>query len=97
MSQPDVDDLMVNEPDYVGTFTRNEAEGAYPNGTRVCKINSEKGDTFSDGEPGVVLGSLGPLEMPEITKETFYFYFVEWDSKPRVACGIASLRLGKAQ
>lgn len=65
------------QPGYNGAFTRDQAKGAIPNGTRITKINSEPGDTNADGSTGRVLGSVcfdyegGPV----------IAYFVEWDAR----------------
>jgi hypothetical protein len=63
-------------PGYVGAFTRDEAPGAIPNGTRVCKVWCEPGDANPLGAKGVVLGSL-------YFPEGGFAYFIEWDSKPK--------------
>src|SRR4029077_9693244 len=79
--------LMVNwakERKYFGSFTRDQAEGAWPNGTRVVKAKGDPGgsDTTANGMTGVVLGS---IRMPEINDDVFYF--IEWDDKPLIAIG----------
>lgn len=68
----------VNEPGWLGTFTRDQHPGALPNGTRVRKVNSEPGDTRPDGALGAVLGSVGADHLG-------IAYFVEWDSMPKAA------------
>ena len=78
------------EKGWAGTFTRNEAPGALPNGTRVCKVNSKPGDANPDGTLGVVLGSF-PIEDPESPAR--HFYFIEWTGMPHVACGITDFRI----
>jgi hypothetical protein len=73
---------------YTGDFTRQQAQGAIPNGTRIVKCGTIPGDTREDGAPGTVLGSIGhgPLML----------YFVEWDSAPRTAVAVASHRIERA-
>lgn len=75
-------------------FTRNEAKGALPNGTRICKTCSQPGDTHPDGTQGTVIGSMGPVFIPEFPNDA-YFYFVEWDSLPGLPCGIAQHRIAR--
>ena len=61
-------------------YTKNQAEGALPNGTRIEKVNSEPGDGHQDGAAGTVIGSIGPVEIPDFTDR--YAYFVAWDEDP---------------
>lgn len=85
------------EPGWIGFFTRDEASGALANGTRIEKINSEKGDGHQDGDTGTILGSVSA----EVTEEHFgakpknslMAYFIEWDDMPRYAVGIGSNRI----
>lgn len=82
-----------NHPGYFGFFTRDQAEGAITNGTRIVKANSEPGDGNADGAPGVVLGSLAVdvLQLgPRIA------YFVEWDARPRMAVFVADSKVTPA-
>lgn len=70
-----------NHPGWVGAFTRDQAKGAIPNGTRIKKTASEEGDATPDGTLGTVLGSMrAPPEMGMLL-----IYFVEWDNRKRVA------------
>ena len=76
---------------YAGMFTRDQAKGAWPNGTRVRKCATENGDTHAIGDTAVVLGSIDsglPLHSPDP-----YFYFVEWDDMPGVAVGVISSKV----
>jgi hypothetical protein len=41
-------------PGYHGAFTKNEVEGAWPNGARVIKAKSELGDSTPVGTLGTV-------------------------------------------
>ena len=61
-------------------YTKNQAEGALPNGTRIKKVNSEPGDAHQDGAAGTVIGSIGPVETPDFTDR--YVYFVVWEEDP---------------
>lgn len=74
---------LIDEPGWMGAFTRNEVPTALPNGMRIVKVNSEKNDGTPDGTAGLVLGS---FSHPEIM-EGVVFYFIEWANRPRVAVG----------
>lgn len=69
-------------------FTREQAAGAWSNGTRVQKTNSDRADTHRDGALGTVIGSIGAGGLVG--------YFVEWDDKPGVPVFVAGPRLAKA-
>jgi hypothetical protein len=58
-------------------YTRNQADGALLNGTRIQKVHSEPGDGHQDGAAGTVIGSIGPQDMPDR-----YAYFIVWDEEP---------------
>ena len=61
-------------------YTRNQAEGALPNGTRIEKVNSEPGDGHQDGAAGKVIGSLQAVPSPGFPER--YVYFVAFDENP---------------
>jgi hypothetical protein len=84
-----VDDLLHEEPGWLGAFTRQSAPGALPAGSPVLKANSEPGDGHPNGTPGVVLGSL-PAAPGKI------LYFVEWQPRPHVAVATADFKLQPA-
>lgn len=88
---------MINfteEPGWVGVFTRNQAEGAIPNGTRIEKSEGEAGDSNPIGATGTVLGSLpAPDGMPAKFAHVKHFYFVEWDNYPKQACGVLDYKI----
>jgi hypothetical protein len=65
-------------PGWFGIFTREQAPGALPNGTRIVKVQTEKGDAHPIGARATVLGSMAA---PNVGLG----YFVEWDAKPRCA------------
>jgi hypothetical protein len=71
-------------------YTRDQAEGAIPNGTRVRKINVEPRDAHPEGAEAVVVGSIGPA--PWKGKMT-YGYFVEWDDTPGIPVFITGTRI----
>lgn len=75
-------------PGYAGAFTRHQAKGAYPNGSRVEKVWCEEGDSTPLGTKGIVLGSL--IGGPELG----IAYFIEWDDKPQVAVGTVAKKVG---
>jgi hypothetical protein len=71
---------------YVGAFTREEAEGALCNGTRVVKVWGEKGDAHPLGAEATVLGS---MSHPDVGVG----YFLEWDDMPRTAVFAAAKKV----
>ena len=79
------------EPGWGGTFTRQEADGAWANGTRVSPPAPLGGPWMGlqGGPRGTVLGSLGFASLGA----TQFFYFVAWDTAPRVAAGVAAGQL----
>lgn len=84
-----------------GTFTRDEAEGAIPNGTTIVKVNSEDTDGHPDGSRGVILGSLDARDLPtdgiapHLLPVT-YVYFVEWKATPWIAVAILDTKVKPA-
>lgn len=82
---------------YYGIFSKNEAEGAWPNGTRVRKVNSQDGDGHLDGSLGTILGSYKNTHKTEPKfEDVAYLYWVEWDDMPKVPIGTISTKLEKA-
>ena len=88
-------------PGYEGLFTRDQADGALPNGTRIVKANSERGDAHPDGSLGTILGSFA--RPPDLTgreradwAEIKFCYFVEFDAAPRVAIGTLDKKIRPA-
>jgi hypothetical protein len=91
------------EPGWTGIFTRHEAAGAIPNGERIVKATFEEGDSQPIGAPGTVLGSLPT--MPAIADEAkergirppdAYWYFIEWDARPRWALSVVDWKIRRA-
>ena len=83
--------------DYSGTivFTRDTAEGALANDTRIRKVLSEPGDGHQDGALGAIIGSMGPFNLhgfPNIR----YLYFIEWDDMPGMPIGMHEGKLEPA-
>lgn len=67
-----------NHPGYLTSFSKNQAEGAWVNGSCVVKDgNDPGGDATPNGIKGEILGSLKVAEK--------YGYFVEWENKPKMA------------
>lgn len=64
-------------------FFSGQAAGAYPNGSRVRKVNSEPGDAHPDGSLGTVLSS---ISHPEVMGG-MVAYFVAWDARPTMPIG----------
>jgi len=78
---------------YLLPFSKNQAKGAWENGSRVVKDGSDPdGDMTPDGIEGKILGSLK-------TPDGKYAYFVEWDNKPKmpIFCVQEKLRLLKGE
>jgi hypothetical protein len=83
---------LIEHDGYIGIHTRQEAPGAFPNGTRIKKVTYTEGDSTEIGQKGTVLGSIAV----DLEEDVPYFYFVEWDWKPRHAVGIVSVKIGLA-
>jgi hypothetical protein len=78
-----------NEPGWVGAFTRQQAKGAWPNGTRVVKIAEDpSGDLSPPGSEGAVLGSVS-------VPERGVAYFIEWDHQPKHAVVCVGWKLNR--
>lgn len=97
------DAVFKNEPGWSGVFTRHQADGAIPNGTRIVKGESEPGDSTPSGSKGTVLGSIDTI--PEVEAEArgrgvrppdAYFYSVEWDRLPHVAVNVMDWKIARA-
>lgn len=86
-----------NEPGWYGSFTRDQAEGAIPNGSRIVKCNSEEGDAHVDGTPGIVLGSFMAAAADTSGLGNVICYFIEWAPKPRIAIGTLHFKIRMAE
>lgn len=102
MSNP----VLITEPRYPGCiFTRNEAEGAIPNGTHIRKVNGEFGDGTPDGTIGVVVGSLSAAEISAVEREKLppphrnadYAYFVEWRTNTQQVVGVIGTKIERSE
>lgn len=85
-----------NGPEYLGAYTKNQAEGAIPNGTRIVKCFSPPSDSRPVGSTGTVIGSLDvPEDVPGVpfSNPGGYFYFVEWDEMRGVAVGCTGVKI----
>lgn len=79
---------------YGGVFTRDSVPGAIPNGARIVKVKTMVGDDNPIGTLGTVLGSMrAPGEVRKRFPGVVYFYFVEWDSVPRMTVGVMSTKI----
>jgi hypothetical protein len=83
------------EPGWFGQLTRNQAEGALPNGSRIVKCRSEPNDAHPNGCTGTVLGSIGPRAVQGF-EHVKYGYCVEWDSQPRIAQFVLDYKISPA-
>jgi hypothetical protein len=83
-------------PGYLGAFSRNQAPGAIPNGTRVAKVWCEAGDLEPIGTQGAVLGSLPVAAELPAHGDVRFCYWVEWDSRPRCAVFLIDKKIGRA-
>ncbi len=80
-------------PGYLTPFCKNQAEGAWENGSYIVKHGSDPGgDVTPDGIKGIILGS---LKAPSGK----YGYFVEWENKPKIAifCAEEKMKLLKGE
>jgi hypothetical protein len=89
--------ILDSEDGWIGVFTRHEAVGAMPNGTRVVKVRGESGDATALGTCGTVLGSLDAEflgeRVPDGWETITYAYFVEWADRPNVAVGVMDWKI----
>lgn len=83
-------EILVAEPGIEGLFTRNQAEGAIPNGSRVVKVVDERGDAHPKGSKATVLGS---WKRPDSFGQPLVGYFVIWDAHPNTAIFVAGYKI----
>lgn len=98
----------TEEPGMLGAFTREQAPGAIPNGTRIVKHYAEAWDANPVGAHGVVLGSMmddqlgllvGELLAPALRNgntNSKYLYFIEWDNNPGRAVVVLGAKIKRA-
>lgn len=86
------------ESGWTGCFLRTSAPGAIPSGARIIKAARVAGDGHPVGTPGTVLGSFAspPGLAPVGGRAIRFFYFVEWDDAPRVACGLVDWKIARS-
>jgi len=88
----------------MGVFTRDEAEGAIPNGSVVEKVNAAEDDLTSNGTLGIIIGSLNVEEHAHALQELTgtphareegenYSYFVQWETSQMMVVGIREARV----
>lgn len=72
----------MSEAIELGYYLPGQAEGAYPNGTRIVKVRKEAGDLTAIGVKGEVIAShdVKEIDMPNKREGTEFFYFVKWDT-----------------
>lgn len=78
--------------------TREQAEGAIPNGTVIRKVTDAPGDRHRIGDRGIVLGSMKmPRELDSLGRGGF-LYFIDWEDEPGVpiACTSDKIEAEKA-
>lgn len=94
---------MVNlrhHPGKTGAYSDDQAEGAFLNGSRVRKINSELHDRTPDGVLGIILGSIDAAALlPEqaLRLGVKYMYFVTWDDRPTFAVAVMDSKVAREQ
>lgn len=76
-------------------YLAGEAEGAYPIGTRILKVDRDPTDVTPIGTKGYVLAShdVSDADVPDV-KKAIYFYFVKWDDFPHPV-GVVDWKIGK--
>ena len=87
-----------NYPGYFGSFTRQQAAGAIPNGAEIRKVDEEKGDATPIGTTGKVLGSLDVEKIDPSMVVRYggrFMYFVEWSDKPGVAVAVIDWKIAR--
>lgn len=85
-----------NHPGWYGAFTREQAEGAIPNGTRIVKAKCDEGDANPIGTPGKVLGSIANTGVVEDYEHVKFLYFIEWENNRLVAVGLVDYKIARA-
>jgi hypothetical protein len=105
---PEIPPPFTMEPRRYGmsVFTRNEADGAIPNGTKIRKCDEDEGgDAHPIGEMGVVIGSLPAPEIDNAMKAKLdvkfwnetHVYFIEWRTTPDLAIGTMGSKIERVE
>lgn len=81
----------MSEAIELGYYLPGEAEGAYPNGSRIVKVRKEAGDLTRVGTGGEVISSHKVDGEEGVT----YFYFVKWDNFEHPV-GVVDYKIGAA-
>lgn len=87
-------------PGYTGQLLVNDdgtpttVPDAFPNGSRVVKVAEEPGDGTPIGTEGTVLSALdGRGIVPPEFDAVDFFYFVEWDDRPKTCVGVMDRKI----
>lgn len=88
-----LEEMSKPRPGWVGSFTTQESPGAFPNGTRIAKVDQDNANDLTPiGTEGTVLGSMRHPD-PKLG----LCYFIEWDDKPRCAVAVVAWKIGRAK
>jgi hypothetical protein len=107
MTERSIGGPLIVDPERYGhcVFTREQADGAIPNGTMVRKIDGERGDSTPYGTIGEVIGSIAhelPLpddqlaQLPRRYRDTRFAYFIEWAERPSEVLAILDKKIEEA-
>ena len=78
---------------FVVEYVAGQAEGAYPNGSRVRKVWSDQGDSHQVGALATVVSSVVCPGVPGTDKAIGYF--VCWDDAPGLPCFVADKKIAR--
>ncbi len=84
---------MVQEPGITGMFTRNQAPGAFPNGSRVVKCDAEPTDVTPLGAQGTVIGSIAGPVLKRGVERKGIMYWISWDWRPTWYIAVSDWKL----
>lgn len=79
----------------LGHYVETQADGAIPNGAQIRKCFCEEGDANPIGTLGKVIGSIGPVDVPDFPG-CRYGYFVVWETMPNFAVFVADKKIERA-
>ena len=84
-----LDNLGIREHEgWEGMFSDKQAQGAWPNGSKIVKTVFREGDLTPMGTVGTVLGSIASQS------ENGFLYFIEWENKLKWAVGTSDDKIG---